>query len=317
MKDHFRVELSLPTLFYGETHLGFNFNTTATSSEIYLDTDASNWSRHRTFFDLYCPQNSVRNGNNSANVSITPHLSDVIGIKLPSEYELIGCNKLKIWKTEVLENEIITQIYVDPIFLLSTSLLPIGDWPDWYINDRSYQNIYKGLLLREEKIVFTENGYGIKNSFFDVLHGSGGVEFNLELQNGSAQNTLQVMGTRISFPRLRNQRKLITNLQMSLDSSNDTFTAKVIMGKDDIDDEREDKVIDGKFFNTGIVRASKYVIQQMIPRYLKSKSFTLSNTAYQNILQSNVADALQTIARKNTKWFDYSSYDNYQDSSDY
>lgn len=299
-----------------------NLNTTATSSEIYFETnddrcndnsydgynnnrygrpqyspppryeppptqDERDYSEYSRYYRNSTEEIDYEDDENNSTVvlpvSTLPHLSDFIGWSIQGSAEVTHCNKYKIWDTEFDNGRGTTRIYKD--FLLYIFGAP------WSVIEREKET---GQIF-EENIVVKNDGYQIKKTFYAGGRDSYSISANVKKDN--TKTSIQVSSKRYrGYPfDIRGNGSLYEDPIVSFDmeineSQTEKYKAKLVKG--------DDKIFDAWFYDVlGMNGNIKDLVNIRIPSYLNQKSFTLTNFILADITEK--FERLSEIVRQN------------------
>ena len=289
-------------------YFALNVNTTPTSTEIYFESN-----------DAMCytgcgkiSREKIRainsTANNSTNITRSPHLSELVGIRFPNQPKINECNKWKIWETMIYENdeesEVVTRFYEEILHFCQS-----------FYNSGFDRETDKESFILEERIKFLYNGYQVIYTF-PVQGGKlererKYYEIFTSVQNDSmALTNIRLNITEMKYFQFPNQistqqiheianpeaiRYQMTSLVVSLFDTLDRFNVKLV--KDDFRHENEfcetslnecETIFDAIIYDHGTAKALEVFIENLFPRFLKAKSLTRSNEFFKNIVTSGI-----------------------------
>ena len=282
-------------------YFALNVNTTPTSTEIYFESnDATCYmgcerkSRERTR-----ALNST--ANISTNITRSPHLSELVGIRFPNQPKFNECNKWKIWETMIYENdetnesEVVTRFYEEFLHFCRLNKYSVFD-----------RETDKESFILEEKVKFLDNGYQINYTFpFTYTLNQRGklnektyYEIFTSVQNDSMALTnihLNFSEIIVKYPSNPNQIPFAivyqrTSLVVSLFDTLDRFNAKLENWNGEL--LYPETIFDAIIYDHGTAKSLDVLIKKLIPRFLKSKSLTRSNEFFRNIVTSGIMNQI-------------------------
>ena len=286
-------------------YFALNVNTTPTSTEIYFESN-----------DAMCytgcgkiSREKIRainsTTNNSTNITRSPHLSELVGIRFPNQPKINECNKWKIWETMIYENdeesEVVTRFYEEILHFCQS-----------FYNSGFDRETDKESFILEERIKFLYNGYQVIYTF-PVQGGKlererKYYEIFTSVQNDSMASTnIRLNITEMKYFKFPNQistqqiheranpeaiRYQMTSLVVSLFDTLDRFNAKLENWNLPYDSET---IFDATIYDHRTAKALEVFIKKVIPNFLKTKSLTRSNEFFKGIITSGMINQVMNV----------------------
>ena len=293
-----------------------NLKTTATTSEIYLETDnyrcirntyedysssssSSFRSKTNRFYNSTEEISSEEDESNSTvvlPVSTLPHLSDFIGWSVQGDDEVNDCKKYKIFDTEFDNGRGTTRIYRDLLIFIFGR----GKHMSTIEHEMEIGQIF------EENIAVKNDGYQINQTY--SVNWRNGHSISANVQNNGTKTIIQISAKDINYypgdyhkeispGDIRFDRSdslsgsTLTSLDMEIDESQtQRYKSKLIVGND--------KIFDAWFYDAFRTnRNIKDLVNTRIPHYLNQKSFTLTNFILADI--TNKFEQFAELVRQN------------------
>jgi len=285
-KDNFRVELSSDGIWAPYPQIwALNLNTTATTSEIYFESndqcnDGGGYDYYGYSSRRYPPppppynsygdygnfnetsEEEVENNSTTTNATL-PHLSDFIGWNVEERSEVEDCNKFKIWETEFDNGRGTTKIYKDLFLFLQ-------------FRSQRWTELRKETgQLFQENIAVHNDGYEI-NQTLSAVHSGLAFSANVEREPGITSIQLTLNGVNgyswaTSGPYYPPSEYQMARFGMEIDENqSEKYKAKLRV--------ENEKIFDAWFYDAlGMNRDIKNLVNTHIPSYLNTKSATLTN----------------------------------------
>ena len=255
---------------------GVSFNTTSNSSEVTFYTTDRSCDNFEQLLKRYKLGNIENNRNDqyttsteTATPSERPHLSEIVGMELSQDKDVLDCQHYKIWDTKTENGEIIKRLYQDFLIYLQ-SIFP---------GLRQYKIVNRQIAEERIKFIGTSDEnirYQIQNDF---LNGKRRLQGTRVITRGNVINGrvfIDIDAFTIYDNPFSPVLKIPTNamrfgFEMN-ENDMEKMNLKLAMGSD--------KILDAWIQSPSnqVYSAMKYFTGELLPRYLRSKTFL--NTLY-------------------------------------
>ena len=217
---------------------GLSYNMTSNSSDVYLYNNQGRCAESNRDYEQ-------EDGSNSTSPTEALHLSEIMGMDLDQNNDMMDCNTYKIWDTEEKNGLMTTRIYNDILIYIYSYR--------WRIDNHKRQTA-------EEKIEYTKNGYQIAQVFSDLSEGK---KLLMSVENLNETMFIQISAIALhdypfsSLNRNPESTPIVSLILKLHENEKERIKAQLTIG--------EGKIFDAWFFSTSEVQsAMKYVAENFI-----------------------------------------------------